>query len=335
MLKRISKAECAKQSVKIRKIYRIIRIVILIAFTLQVIPYLIINIGNIIGDGSNARIFTFLAVIGMIIVTYGSMSIPISSMTIDKFTSDEDYALYLRGFESDSYDIGTTISNTASLFDFSSLTGISQKPNPNDLPLSEELFCKNLRRYYPIYSIGMTKELESPHGSKRIYVDDETWKEDVAFLIKNAKYVFIKIHNSDSCIWEILQCEKEAAEKTIYFIDTLYEYNTMLKSMKDEIPAILRNHSDAIIDFGHQARNRVMDDQTKKEIDALKELYEKYKEKIIIDENYDLEDLFLDMKAKLHLVLFHDGSKDRLMNYDNTKEGFSNLTRTIFANKMS
>lgn len=348
MMKRIISSKNAKESVKVRKSYRRIRLLIILLYSAILIWILSNTMELLTTSDSTAGQFIFIGVIGMIILTYGSMSLPISGMTIDKFNPNNKYALYLRGFDSDSYEMSSTIST---IVDHCHAPGSgSRHPNPEELSFSEEEFCRAIKKYLPIYSVGMTKELESPHGSKRIYLDDETWKEDVALLINKAKYVFINLHNSDSCIWEIMQCKKDASKKTYYFIDSLADYQNIIEQMQDGAPSVLQEISETIIEYGSQAKEKfmeptnneeserhVLNEITKREFTELREkIYDfieeiKKSQEIKLSENFDqeLEDAFIDKKAKLHLVVFNDGKNNRVMHYKNTEKGVKILLRKM------
>lgn len=105
--------------------------------------------------------------------------------------NDEVFALYLRGFSQDDYE--TTI--------------VEYYSSKNDGLFSEKLLSYYVSRYIPIYAIGMTKELGCPIGSIRIYLNDETWQEELKVILEKATLIFIRLHNSESCIWEILNTE--------------------------------------------------------------------------------------------------------------------------------
>lgn len=133
---------------------------------------------------------------------------PISWRTIDD-VKDEEFILYLRGFSSDTYDDAISVDSNTSKF-------------------SEKKFTDVLSRYYPVYAVGMTKELYAPHGATRIYLKDETWESDVIELIKRAKMILVYLNDSESCIKEIHHCSA-FSEKTLYIIDDIVKF----RSVKD------------------------------------------------------------------------------------------------------
>lgn len=68
---------------------------------------------------------------------------PVSWKTLEDVKS-QDFVLYLRGFSSDSY------------------SDINEADKFKSDKFNEYKFIKNLNYYYPVYAVGMTKELYSP-----------------------------------------------------------------------------------------------------------------------------------------------------------------------------
>ena len=117
---------------------------------------------------------------------------PISEMTA-KDVEDDNFVLYLRGFADDNY---------VKLGD----QGFEQKG------FSEIQLAKGIQEYYPLYAIGMTKEVYAPFGARRVYYEDSNWKEGVKDLIKRSRAIVILIHDSESCLFEIDECLDYAAK---------------------------------------------------------------------------------------------------------------------------
>ena len=134
----------------------------------------------------------------------------------DFFEGNKVFALYLRGFENDDY------SNKWSL--------VKKK----DKQFSEYLFTKILSKHCVCAAIGMTKELDAPLGAKRIYVDDETWKDDVAELMEKSHQIYILVNNRPSCIWEIETAVK-FIEKVVLIIDDPVKYVLVQEIVKGSI----------------------------------------------------------------------------------------------------
>lgn len=129
-------------------------------------------------------------------------SLVISTLTLKDVNLNEDFLLYLRGFKQDDYKTG----------------GIQIK-SFNE----ERLFLETLK-YVKSYAIGMTKELYAPTGATRVYFDDNEWKAGVRILIANANTIIINIHNSENCIFEIMECQKYM-NKTIFIALDENEYS--------------------------------------------------------------------------------------------------------------
>lgn len=239
---RIKKSSTAVESVRKRKLFIFFRVSILLGYTVLIVGVIIVFADSIFPPLSRfssltSGWFIFASVLALCAMPYASMSLPISGLTIDKL-KDKDFALFLRGFSSDDYNPSAV--NKVSSFSHFLKGKVDKKPDVMKLPFSERSLCGAIKLFMPVYSVGMTKELESPEGSKRIYLDDATWQKDVASLINKAKYVFVLVHDSDSCLWEIQQCQETAMNKTLFFIDDSASLKQMLKKEQKNVPDCLR-----------------------------------------------------------------------------------------------
>lgn len=242
--KLIKTSTSSLESIRIRRMHKLTRFIILILFTsiLLFYVYKIIS-GNAYTPKHNyTTVKVILGEICLITGTYATMALPISTLTIKKFRSrHRKFALYLRGFQSDSYksqmEKAAETQHRAynAAYQFKKVKPTS-KENVNNQPFNERSFARAIMKIMPIYAVGMTKELESPQGIKRIYLEDETWHEDVSFLIKEAQYIFILLNASDSCIWEILESNKLARDKTIYISDDGVAPGKIWIKLGDEMP---------------------------------------------------------------------------------------------------
>lgn len=134
----------------------------------------------------------------------------ISHMFADELLSmQEPFALYLRGFKDDSY------SNKYKERDFNELEF--------SLVVKEHLGID-------MYAIGMTKELDSPKGAQRVYVDDETWKEKVEMLIEKSSRIYVLVNNRESCLWEMRQVAPYLA-KTAFIVNDRSNYQQIRESL--------------------------------------------------------------------------------------------------------
>ena len=241
MRRRIEKVETAKESVQIRNHYRKIRIIIIIVYTLITILECILFIRSSSSMSQSFRYRQYINVVVLLpLIAYTTMSLPVSTLTIDSFKKkqkDKPFALFLRGFSTDDYCPPTLEAIEA--LDRAKNFEKTNQIDPNTLQFSERNFFWALKRFMPSYSVGMTKELDSPSGTKRIYLDDSTWKSDVSDLIKKAQYIFILINPSSNCLWEILECVNNAKEKTAFFIDNENYVEEIKHSLKHNAPDCL------------------------------------------------------------------------------------------------
>ena len=163
----------------------------------------------------------------------------ISTSDLDSFNYvNSEYSLFLRGFDNDDY------------------RKIDELENPKTERydhLSEYWFFKLLSKKYnlPIVSVGMTKELDSPLGTKRIYFDDTEWKTGVRTLMENADRIILLVNDRESCIWEIAQTAN-FLNKTIYIADNEEKYNIAKEKVCEvlDLPPIqLPNDKCAVIPY--------------------------------------------------------------------------------------
>lgn len=155
----------------------------------------------------------------------------ISDETKDSYLSKHaDFALYLRAFHNDKYIREQ---------DPYIITNCEQEEVKC---FSEELFVKEMERFIPTCAIGMTSEIESPHGACRVYVDDATWKDDVAEIMEKATMIFVLVENRDSCIWEF-EHSFDMRGKSVYIVDNLDIYSKVKKesSFSSLLPDIPEN----------------------------------------------------------------------------------------------
>lgn len=145
---------------------------------------------------------TFFVGFFMSIAEMQSKSLPVHF----KYPSEviDPFILYLRGFSEDNYELSWRDLQKRSKYD----------------DFSEGAFFFIASQYMHCYSVGMTKELSSPIGTERIYLTDDNWKEGVKDLMTRASLIFINIHDSNSCMWEIIQAQPFAS-KTVIICDKI------------------------------------------------------------------------------------------------------------------
>lgn len=210
--KKINTDENKEISASIRKRYSYIRFCIVILAVTFI--FLLLSYNN------PFYIFGFLIFSIKWINLFMRKILPVSSKQLKDISQEEKFVLYLRGFSSDNYTgISTLVEN--SQFD----------------GFSEYHFINILNKYFPVYTVGMTKELSSPYGAKRIYLDDNVWEEDVSKLINIAEIVIVLVNDSDNCIKEIERCYN--LNKTILVVDDenkLTKVNRYFESKKHLYP---------------------------------------------------------------------------------------------------
>lgn len=243
----VSYCKTPKWSVRFRDLYMIIRRFIIGVYTLSLLYFIYPVILNLFDNFHNA-LFTFsllVSIIALASLPYAAMSLPISSMTISDIPK-KDFALFLRGFSNDSYEPSMIekIDRFYNKFNPNRLL-LNRKKKQKEIDVNEKPFCEldfysAIQQFIPVYSIGMTKELDCPEGTKRIYLSDETWQKDVSHLIDIAKYVFILVNPSDSCIWEITQCRNKAIDKTVFFMDNDESLRELQEKMGENIPRCIK-----------------------------------------------------------------------------------------------
>lgn len=250
--KNLSRTNNPRKSVNIRIGYSIVR------FVLRII---IIGGGIVLGgilfvNAIDVNQYLAISILcgggGLLISLISSLSLPMNFMTMKSFMSkNRDFSLYLRGFITDNYTpsmekAADTVSNAAPWK--TKIDSEEKEMNPNELSLNEKSLAKAWKKYYQTYSVGRPEELESPEGTKRIYLDNESWQGDVKTLMELAKYILVCIHPNDNCIWEIRQCNTLFPEKTIYYVDDIINFGVVREKMGNELPVCLKSKE---IDHNH------------------------------------------------------------------------------------
>lgn len=146
-----------------------------------------------------------------------NMSGNISSYTKDSYLqSVNQYILYLRGFSTDQRHHAI--------------------PSKMVFKKFHELeFMTLLQKQFEVCTVGLPEEIEAPHGATRIYLNHQTWKNDVAQLIEKALHIYILVNNSQSCVWEIIESRKYLT-KTTLIVDNIVLYNSVREILNKKIP---------------------------------------------------------------------------------------------------
>lgn len=126
------------------------------------------------------------------------------------------YCLFLRGFEQDDYGHDPVVSEKT--YD----------------SFSEYEFTSLVMQNIPICAVGMTKEVNSPRGATRVYLNDDSWQKDVLELMDKSQAIYILVNDRNSCIWEIEQSLK-MLDKTVYIIDDIQKYENVRQQLNHKI----------------------------------------------------------------------------------------------------
>lgn len=143
-----------------------------------------------------------------------------------KKAQPEHFVLFLRGFERDEY-----------------------KENNLKIEFSEGKLAKVIEkgRGIQMYAVGMSKEVDTPIGGPRIYLEDETWEDNVLELMQAADQIIFLINDRNSCIWELKKA-KELYSKCVFIVEELSKYYNAKEKLNDTIdfPTIPINDNEAI-----------------------------------------------------------------------------------------
>jgi len=221
--KRILKSQNLDEAVKIRQQFKRTRYASLILFFIMNFVYGLLvqqyqnGTVNYVSIASTSFVVTFFGhIIGQGFESFSQFN-PISLCVIeDIYKFKGKFSLYLRGFERDNYK------------------SLQEASYLNDQTFSEVNLANFLSKFIPTYAVGMTKELTSPHGAKRIYLEDVSWKSGVQYLMQRASSIFILMNEKESCLWEIEQ-SASLLEKTCFIVDDPSQYDNIRKQLSNKL----------------------------------------------------------------------------------------------------
>lgn len=219
LARRIKCSKNVKDAIACRRKLKFRRRLFLIVYILivLVLPNLFQTIEAIQTTGIvDPRYFLWVLILLLLLYSY-----LISSKNLDRLmgnlslsektaflSNSKDYVLYLRGFETDDYSSES-----------------KQYKNLKDSSrFSEYYFTRVLQSKTTVCAVGMPKEVDAPIGAQRVYLNDETWQEDVLDLMRSAKEIYILVNDRPSCIWEICQ-SLSMVDKTIFLVDDRAKYD--------------------------------------------------------------------------------------------------------------
>lgn len=109
------------------------------------------------------------------------------------------FALYLRAFASD-----------------------NRRTNFKEEELVQTLLDCNITTY----AVGLPEEVDASLGALRVYVNNETWQEEVQLMMERASYLFLRVCNTEPSLWELEQAL--SLHKELYIIvDDVDDYNAV------------------------------------------------------------------------------------------------------------
>ena len=219
LVRRIKRSKNAKDAISCRRKLRFRRRIFFIIYVLivLVVPNIGITVATIQNTGIvEPRNFLWVLTLPLFLYVYLISSKKLDGLMGNLSLSDKtsflsankDYVRYLRGFETDDY--------ASESKQYKNRKGSSR--------FSEYYFTKVLQSKETVCAVGMTKEVDAPIGAQRVYLDDETWQEDVRDLMRSAKEIYILVNDRPSCIWEINQ-SLGMLDKTIFLVDEREKYN--------------------------------------------------------------------------------------------------------------
>ena len=219
LARRIKRSTNAKDAISCRRKLRFRRRFFFIIYVLivLVVPNIVITVDTIQTTGIvEPRNFLWVLILPLFLYVY-----LISSKNLDRLMgnlsladktafllNNRNFVLYLRGFETDDY----------------SPESKQYKNRKGSSRFSEYYFTRVLQSKETVCAVGMTKEVDAPIGAQRVYLNDETWQEDVRNLMRLAKEIYILVNDRPSCIWEINQ-SLGMLNKTIFLVDEREKYN--------------------------------------------------------------------------------------------------------------
>ena len=105
----------------------------------------------------------------------------------------------------------------------------------------EKWICKEADRFFKLYAIGNPGKVVNSIGAESIFATDETWKDDVKNLIIKAKYVILRVGDSDGAMWELESIiDNDSVKKTIFLIDNQIALDLFTSKMQSVYPSNLQ-----------------------------------------------------------------------------------------------
>lgn len=143
--------------------------------------------------------FLFSAVSAFFSLISGNLGNISTIETSDVLDLNIPYALYLRAFEADAKRIRFK---------------------------EEELVQSLLDNNIVTIAVGLPEEVDASPGAMRVYISNDKWQEEVKLLMERASYLFLRICNTEPCLWELEQALSLPNELYI-IIDDVDDYKAV------------------------------------------------------------------------------------------------------------
>lgn len=200
--------------------------------------------------------------------------------TSDVINCSDHYALYLRAFESDQ----------------------------RRRVFKEEDFVQALLDQQVVtFAVGLPEEIDASPGAQRVYINNDTWQEEVRLMMNHAKCLFLRICDTEPCLWEVKQAL--SLNKELYIIiDNADEY-AIVSNKCDGLPQNISIKQGMYVIY-----KRLPDGSWEKQ--SLDE----------VDEDSSYDDAYKESYTEGLLERFPMPSDAEIYEYENSIEGlFSNL----------
>jgi len=125
--------------------------------------------------------------------------------------------VYLRAFEQDKFFLSKNI--------FSKIILYLQGRTKLDPIMLEE--CSTIG---PVIALGNPKKKKAPYGPPRYYAKDEEWRDYVHGILRDARYIYMFLQNTDGVKWEVEQLIKmNKLQKSIFIVAPESKSENILK----------------------------------------------------------------------------------------------------------
>lgn len=211
-------------SVRLRLYY--IHVFIWILFSLSIslltIPFLV--------DGVLLKIILVILLTALLLWGYTKILNGLETKPMYKSIDDVlglEFSLYLRAFEEDDKSLE------------------NQKNHSHHFQASYDDFLESefITLLDDVIAVGQPGQPIPPKGAKRLYFDNNEWKESVEKLIEKANKIIVLISDKPSCIWEIEKL-KDYLDKTFFIVRDFSVYKSVCRKLESqiELPYSEENH---------------------------------------------------------------------------------------------